>query len=648
MEIVRGAGRRTAVLWMSLVLTTLTAAASDALPDAANWISNPSFEEGDEGDPVDWAFFKEHETTVGRCDAAAGRDGSRGVAIEGGGGLAFGRWITPYRIPLEPDAEYRVSFWYRGDGGQVYVVGQPAELQPDGTLTINVNKRFKATVAKPEPSADWTRHEATFRAPSRPTWVQLCLSGGGRKSCAFDDVSVERPGLTLLDPRVPQVVPSGTVLRLVVSAPELRARTADSVRWTTGPTVDLQDARRDDAAGGWVLTAVAAASGPLEIACETGEGRTLRLDMPRMVRVFPAGAERLFTVGAFTDAHFYRPGSNERNDLFGQTVATLDALDPLFAVSLGDQLDIHNGLRDEEKKWICTAVREQFDRLSLPVFTIAGNHEIDRCYEGPGTRWYQEKYLGQPRFWGFRVGQAGFAGVDVSTPGRAAREHGGSFLEPAQDRWLADWLDGSEPRSVVLCGHISPFGDWSRTPDRDRFLTLLLGGKVSTYLCGHEHLTADAMVATGGGPPWPKPVPSRPGAAPSAEQVAVLTTTTACAFPLGNEKTLGYRYVLVKDGRLAWHDVLPPSLKVERRNAGRQTIEFVITNGGDKAVVGLPLVAPAPGRDVRKVKVTVDGSPLPFESVPLADGGQVVCARVDIPKNTTTIVRIAADDARQE
>lgn len=608
-------------------------------PQAANWLSNASFEEGDEGPPVDWVFFREHESTVGRCAIGLGRGGSRGASIDGAGGLAFGRWITPYRIPLEPNGHYRLSFWYRGSGGHVYVVGQPVEMGPDGTVTFDPARRFKMTVASPGECTDWTRHEGSFRAPGRPAWAQVCLSGGGRQSCSFDDVRLEKPGLTLVEPRVPQILPRGAPLDLVVYADELRDRPPEDVRWTTCPAFELRDVRKRDATGEWLLEGIAAASGALEITAKAADEAALNLRAADMVRVFPRGTERLFGVGAFTDAHFYRPGSNERNDRFAAAATTLNALEPLFAVSLGDQMEAHNGLRDEEKKWICEAVREQLARLSMPVFTVAGNHEVDRCYEGPGTRWYHEKYLGQPRFWGFRIGQSGFAGIDLSTPGIATREHGGSFLDGRQAAWLEAWLTESAPRSVVLAGHISPFGDWSRTPDRDAFLSLLLGGKVSVFLCGHEHFTADAVVPTGDARRHgPKPTPAAfqhiPG---ERDELALLTTTTVCAFPLGKEKTLGYRYLLMRDGRVAWQDVLPLTLSVTRTADGRGGVAFHVTNGSDKAVSGLPLVAACPeGR----VTATLDGGSLPFESVALADGGQLVCVQLDVPMNASRRVAL--------
>ena len=603
------------------------------VPAAANWISNPSFEEGEDGDPVDWVFFRQHEKTTGTSDASAARTGVRGATVKGEGGQSFGRWITPYRIALEPGTKYRVSFWYRGTNADVYLIGQAAQVASSGSFTVNLNKPFKISMGTLAQTNAWTFVEKEITSPGNPAWAQLCLAGSARETCAFDDIALERPGLTLLAPRIAQVVPPGSVVYLNLYAPELRASAAGSVTWKTGVGTEWRSARKIEIDGTWEVGVAVQSDAALDIEAVAGTGKTLKLAIPKFFRVTPSGSENLFTFAAITDAHFYRPGANERNAAFAPVVAALNALDPLFVVSLGDQMEKSNGRRDEHKKWICEAVREQLGGLAMPVFTIAGNHETDRTYEGAGTRWYHEKYLGQPRNWSFRVGKTLFAGLDVSTPGVAARERGASFLDAGQDAWLDALLSAPRDAPPVIAAHISPFNEWPSGADRDRFLSLLLGKKVGVLLTGHTHYTEDVSVTNGQtAPPWPQTeilaTAAQAQAALDSPDKTTILTTTACSPSADVAGTTGYRYLLVKNGRIAWQSVLPASLSVQRTAPSPGTVSFAITNGADKPLSGLPVLASV--ASAGHVAATVDGAPVTCTVQSAGSSGLIALVEVDV------------------
>jgi hypothetical protein len=616
------------------------------VPPAANWISNPSFEEGEPGDPVDWVYFKQHEKTTGVHSPAHARSGSLGAGIQGEGGLSYGRWITPYRIPLEPGAKYRVSFWYRGKGGSVNVLGQSAQISSSGNLMSNLNKRFNTKVASPPPSEDWTFVEAEFNAPGYPSWAQLDLRGSSRETCSFDDVVLVRAGLSVVEPAAPLVVPAGEEFRVEIYSPELVESAPEAVKWTIAQPLELIGVEKNPETGIWSLALRATEAGAHDLALEASSGaKPLKLKKARHVRAHPVGAEKLFSFAAVTDTHFYRPGDNERNDKFALVAESLNALDPLFVLSLGDQMDIHNGFRDEEKKWILQAVKEQFGRLRMPVFMVAGNHEIDRTYEGTGTRWYFEKYLGQPRYWSFEVGDALFAGVDVSTPGVATREHGASFLDEEQAAWFENLLAGPLKTPAIVAGHISPFTEWSSAPDRDRFLKTLLGGNVGIYLCGHQHYTNDNALANGSTASGAKPEPLSNAAEAQAAiddpaKTVILITTTTCAFELGDQKSSGFRYVLVRDGKVVWQSVVPSNLRISREEAATGSTLFTLKNGPTHAVEGLPLVvhSSAPG-----MLAKVDGTDFAVETIPLSETLYANLVRVDLPTNAERRVEFVAN-----
>jgi Icc-related predicted phosphoesterase len=611
-------------------------------PQAANWISNPSFEVGTQESPVDWVYFNEHETTEGKWGPENARTGKNGVSFTGLGGMSFGRWTTPYRIPLEPGAKYRVSFWYRGSGAHVYVIGQSASMSSAGVLTMDMTKRFKKTISKPGDAKEWTRVTEEFTAPGYASWAQLCLSGSERRTCSFDDVALYRIGLVLVAPGSPLVVASGAKPTVTVYAEELRDAAEGAVQWTvTSPVAKLVSAKKnpDDSTWSLELDATGSGVGDLAISATAPGAKPLSLSLHRFIRTYPGPAGKMFAFAAVTDTHFYRPGTNERNDKFAKVVAALNAFDPLFVISLGDQMEIHSGIRDEENKLIAEAVREQLGLLNGPVFTVSGNHEIDRTYEGVGSRWYYEKYLRLAQHWDFQVGGVLFAGIDVSTPGVSTREHGASFLDEQQAAWLEEILSAHKRGPAVVAAHISPFNEFADTPDRNRLLALLLGAKTRLYLCGHTHFTEDQIVPNvKTTPPWPKPETIRDSAAVTAAlqdpaKTGFLTTTTACAFSLGAEKTTGYRYLLVKDGKIAWQDVLPLSLAIKRESGSPDTVKFTVTNGSEKPLAGLPIRAVLPDG---RASVTLAGKEIPCEVTPLGNGTQDVWVRVDSPLNSTS------------
>jgi hypothetical protein len=640
------------ILFPSLLLLSLGAHAADDPEGPANWISNPSFEVGSQACPVDWVFFNQHETTTGAWDGSAARSGAAGVAVRGAGGLAFGRWITPYGIPLEPGQRYRYAYWYRGTGAQVYVQGRASSLTPEGLYTVDLARRFKTPLGATPATTEWTRVAGEFVAPGYPSWAQLCLSGSGRDHCAFDDVFLSRPGLLVLEPRVPQVLPVGATVRLSLYAEELRDLEPAAVQWKVeSGNFSLRTVERDPVRRCWNLQLEATRAGVADVAVQAARsgGTPLALQLPRWARVHD-GTGGAFAFAALTDLHFYRPGRNERNEIFGRLADTLNALDPLFALSLGDQMEIHSGYRDEEKKQEVEAVREQLARVRVPLFQLAGNHEIDKSYEGAGTQWYAGKLLQVAPHFALEVDGALLAGVDLTAPGLCDREHGAAFLRAGQAEWLEGVLGSYTGRLPVLAGHVPPYNEFSESADRDQFLALLFKHRVRAFLAGHLHYTKDEWVrnpAADGAvrPPWPAPQPlarSADGTRRLADpaNTVFLTTTTGSAFLLGGYPFNGYRYLLVRDQQIVWQDVLPVSLGIARSEPAPNVVTYAVSNGPHKAVSALPLRADLPpGR----VQATLDGAPLPVQVTTNGAGRLVAWVQPDIATNRTVTVTLRSD-----
>ena len=628
------------------------ARALDYLPEAANWISNPSFEIGSVGCPVDWIFLNQHEVTTGTWDGSSARSGAQGVAVHAAGGLAYGRWITPYRIPFAADERCRVSFWYRGAGAQVYVWGRASSLSLSGIYSNDLTKYYKIMLGPTPATSQWTYVETEFVAPGYASWGQFCLGGSGRDTCEFDDIAVARPGLVLIDPRSPLLVAPGATNLFTVYAEELRSLDATAVTWQVQSShYALQSAALDSTQKLWTLALVATNTGvaDLTIQAVTNGGNPLALNLPRMARVH-GGTGGAFTFTAMTDLHFYRPGVNERNGKFGLLVNSLNGLDPLFAMAMGDQLEIHSGYRDEEKKYMVEAVREQLGRVQVPLFQVAGNHEIDKNYEGAGTQWYFEKLQQVQPFFALEVDGTFLAGIDITSPGICAREHGASFLRPG----LASWLDGRlmnyTGRLAMVAAHISPFTEFVDGPDRDALLTTLYSNRVRAYLSGHLHYTDDKWVrnpAADGpvAPPWPAPTLLTNTAEATVKladtnNTVYLGTVTGSAFLLNGYPFNGYRYLWVRNQEVVWQDVLPISLGITRTSSAPNIVTYTITNGIHKAITGLPLRGDLPAGTVT---ATLDASPLAVEVTTNEAGRQIAWVQPNIATGVTVSVTIRSD-----
>jgi 3',5'-cyclic AMP phosphodiesterase CpdA len=370
----------------------------------------------------------------------------------------------------------------------------------------------------------------------------------------------------------------------------------------------------------------------------------------RFLRCHPP-LQGTFAFAAFTDAHFYRPGDNERNARFGELAASLNALQPLFALSLGDQMEISSGATDTEKKWIAEAVREQLDRLHVPLYVVAGNHEVDKTFEGAGTRWYHEQYLGYPPWVSFAVENFLFVGLDLPTPGIYGRDHGGSFQRVGQAAWLAETLRQADDRFTVLWGHMSVFGEFLDSPGRDELLRLLYQHRVRLALAGHIHNnSASALTRPVTGedrkPPWSRPAPLAEGADVVARladpaSTVFLETTTCSAFLLGGCPYQGWRYIWVRDGAIAWQAVVPTALSVTITQPAENLRRVDLRNGPETDLPGFPLhVTLPPGR----VTARAGDRELPVWTYP-DPAGQTVWVQVDLAADQEIQVTIVSQPA---
>lgn len=620
---------------------------STEVQQAVNLLANPSFETGEDACPVDWVFLNQHEMSRGEWKAGDAPEGAQHIRAIGESGMCYGRWTTAYRLELEPGRTYRLGFWHRGTGGaQVYLEGHHVEFDSDsGVLTENLRKRYKSVLVKPESSVEWRYYTAVWQAPDYPSWARLNLGIYGRHQADFDWVTLTADGLHLVQPADPVLVESGGLISVEAFLQTDQAE--GEAEWTCAtPGVKIIESQFDATRGTWRLTLRADEVGffDLEIEARLKTGATHAATRPGFIRVHPP-LKGTFAFSVFTDAHFYRPGDNPRNEMFGGFAKTVTALDPLFFLSLGDQMEIHSGASDLDKKWSVAAVREQFARLRAPVFTLLGNHEIDKTFEGAGTRWYWEQHLGMSPFKAFRIENYLFAGIDTSTPGIYGRDHGGSFVRPGQRAWLDEVLTraGKAGLVPVVLMHIPVYGEFRDGADRNDLLDLLYRHRVRLVLQGHQHYSEQYAAPYPSFSPWPPAQwPTRTELVTNEEVIArlndpsntvFLTTTTVSAFLLGGSPYNGFRHFWVKDGNIVWQDVVPVSLavSVERREDG-QIVR--LRTGPEKALAGFPVKAELPAG---RVEIRSGEKILPVHRV-LHAQGQTVWTQVDLPVNTESEV----------
>lgn len=643
---------------LALTLATSVAGATpsilDSLPpdvaEAANWLANGTFEEGENACPCDWVFLNQHQKVTGTWETTGAHSGKQCVSIKGDDGLSYARWVTAYRFPVEAGARLRVGFWYRGRGGSARILGSECRFDPaTGTLTENLVRHYDTVLSKPEPTTEWRWVEAEFAQPDYPGWARLCLSGGGRDTCSFDDAIVLKPGLSLVKPRSPALVNVGAPLQVEVFPGALADTDPSTIRWESlAPGLKLLGATPDAARHTWRLNLEATSVGVHDLAlrAQAGKAPAQELRRPRFVRVHPP-LGGTFAFAVLTDAHFYRPGQNERNEKFGRVAALLNGLDPLFTLDLGDHLEISSGATDAEKKLLCEAAKEQLGRLAMPVFSVAGNHDVDKTFEGAGSRWYEEKYLGHAPWHTFSVEGVFFAGINTMVPGIYGRDHGGGFVRPGQAEALTGAFQGTRAGFPIFWGHVSPYGEFPEGADRNRLLELLYGNHARLVLTGHVHnngASATRQPATPSGP-WPKPE-ALPDAGALAERLAdpqstvFLETTTSSAFLLGGCPFNAVRYFWMRDGAVAWQDLLPLGLSVSTEPDGPRVRRVRVKNGADKPLVGLPLsVSLPPGRVAAKLgdrSLAVRTTPGP--------SGQTAWVQVDVPLNADLSVELRSSE----
>lgn len=203
--------------------------------------------------------------------------------------------------------------------------------------------------------------------------------------------------------------------------------------------------------------------------------------------VEPHAAEPPFSIVWFSDIQNYSehyPAVTERMaDWIVQNVQSLNAT---YAVITGDF--VNN--RDHPSEW-----RNAEDALSklketLPLFTIAGNHDIqDHTYETYLSHFGAARFEGLPSFGGaFEGGRGRYDLLDVGNVHLLLLGMGYRIDDNALE-WMNQVLSAYPDRIAILClhGYMAPDGDYT-ADGKNVFPDVVAKHRnVKLVLCGHRH-----------------------------------------------------------------------------------------------------------------------------------------------------------------
>jgi len=148
---------------------------------------NLSFEETDEGFPVNWAFFPRPESQESfqvSLDTSKAKDGRYSLML-----VIKQKEITPgfrsRRIPVQSGKQYKLSFWVQNQGCAFKV----KRLFQDGVGKTNLNSTVMA-----EGTVDmdqWNKFEETLIVPDKASNLVLIFLVNGPGTWWCDHVVVE-------------------------------------------------------------------------------------------------------------------------------------------------------------------------------------------------------------------------------------------------------------------------------------------------------------------------------------------------------------------------------------------------------------------------------------------------------------------------
>lgn len=603
-----------------------------------NMLSNYGFEEGSDLAPVDWTLVNVHESVRGSWPEKEGINGGRCLKIESLTGLSYGWWKTVYSIILEPGRTYAVGGMHRGDNVSVKIQGFPVNFDSKNGKYERSIEKFFSIENKLEASKEWKAFEHTFSSPASgtPIWAEIMLQcGDSNKQAFFDDVYLTGDTFKLIEPEVPQILKPSSNMNLSIAACDYKSLPIKDISgwnvYADNIKLDIASSKFDQTSLLWKIEIKAPEKvGTYALKIETDKRKNFPnvILKPKFLSV-NQGESKFFAFAVFADPHTYsNSDDNPQNKLFLNVISAINGLDPLFTIGAGDLRGISSGYDDARIKYMCDAYRRFASLIKSPVYNVGGNHDFDKTDVGVQSRWYFSKYLGYPLNFSFDVANFHFAGIDTNTVGIYGNDHLGSFHLPGQQQWLEKDLAAanSKGKFIALFFHETLYegAQFLQDEKKKALEDIIFKNNVRLVLEGHNHhnwIYAKRNPLKQGDSQL-KEINANPDKdAINADICAYYAdplftvfeqTTTASAFLIREAKYFGFRYFVVRDGKIIYDDSIPESFKVVMVEDKADSKILEISTGQEKPLKQLPFkVAMAPG----KYKVKIDGTDVSFNEV---------------------------------
>ncbi len=577
-----------------------------------------------------WEFHTWEEVLGRHCygdwEEGEAFSGRKCIVLRMAQGFGVAQCRTVYWVPLREGEGYVLKGWYRTEGKSVATASvalRRARLFP-GREEVRLDfswGRNPHVKLKPSPGR-WSPFVLSFGVSPEWTdggrwrcWGQVrlvAISGPGK--VWFDCLKLSRAfNFHLYRPKAPLLVEMGENFDVEIVALDERkepplpldnlsdwevkagGRRLEIVKLTKTPPLWRLTVRAPEKIGLYDLF----------IAARRGR-KKLTVRKRRFLCVVPP-VKGVFSFVHITDRHVtgFLPRSVEeaedpREIVQLEAIRAINGLMPYFVLDTGD-FGTWDGWVKTHWAIICRAdaCLDFWRRLNAPVYAVAGNHDADATNLGVRTRWYYHVYAGVPFFFSFVVGGVKFVGLDsVMGVNPKFTTHGGDFCIPHMLDWLEREVDDVVKRGLksVFFLHHPLFYEFEESPRRERVLQLIYRARPLLVLNGHHHY----MNVTVKRNPFQSPMPSPesplhevfldPRKFPFWPRPPEEIASIAKKFyndprfvvfentpPIGafshvsdprSRRYQGFRYVWIVNGKIAWDDVLPANLQIERERRG--------------------------------------------------------------------------------
>jgi hypothetical protein len=194
--------------------------------------------------------------------------------------------------------------------------------------------------------------------------------------------------------------------------------------------------------------------------------------------ITPPPEKNVFKVAILGD----RTGGNaEGLKILERAIYEINQLDPDFVMHVGDMVQGYTWDQDE---WLREKdeFKSYMNKLTVPWYSAAGNHDVFNPFRDPNDRTYEElykEYFG-PLYYSFDYKNSHFIVMYTDEAMKSA-----PVISDNQLQWLKSDLEGANKTNVFIFMH-KPIWDYENS-NWDKFHELIKGFPVRAVVAGHYH-----------------------------------------------------------------------------------------------------------------------------------------------------------------